>query len=522
MKGVHFSILFTWIKEYYEIFHCLSITDRFFTQPRIFDSSCENPQRYFIYLTNDSSLLGQEWCDAFPDLIIMQTTNAPDQEILPSSWREHLVFLYSPNTLWEVYNQILDLFTRYYCWYDQCMKLILEDAPLSELLDHATMYLDNPVAFFDPAGIVLHQTGFFRQDIQGTLWDEVVSSHFTPVESISPNEHNRIMHEIKQGKKIIYSIFHQDPSHQALTIPIQVNGKHAGALGTTDINTSFTDMQKNFLLIISSIVQIAIRRQIQASVLQEEENYYVIRLLQGFSADQQATNQYLNKLGMKNEDTWYLYLFPLVDSSCAQTRKAAYLNKIKQALSNSVVLLYENSVIGICRKKNFDPKDPACLLKLRDTLHHLSMNVFISYHFLRFTELSIAYEQCLLMQQYSSHPASSIQQFPESFQQILYSILKERTSLKGFCHPAILALWKSSSEYQRTLVYDLKYYLLHGRNIAETSRYLNLYRNTFIYRLKKIEEYLQISLDSLDENMLLYLLFSCLICEKNDHDILLV
>ena len=115
-------------------------------------------------------------------------------------------------------------------------------------------------------------------------------------------------------------------------------------------------MQKNFLLIISSIVQIAIRRQIQASVLQEEENYYVIRLLQGFSADQQATNQYLKKLGMKNEDTWYLYLFPLVDSSCTQTRKAAYLNKIKQALSNSVVLLYENSVIGICRKKISIPK----------------------------------------------------------------------------------------------------------------------------------------------------------------------
>lgn len=175
------------------------------------------------------------------------------------------------------------------------MELILENKPLSELLDYATTYLNNPIAFFDPTGVVLHQTGSFQKDIQGTLWNEVVYSGFTPIESIHPDEHSRIMQEIKQGSKIILSIFRQDPSHHALTIPIQIDGNHAGALGRTDINASFTDAQKNLLLVISSLIETAIKHQIQASILQEEENYYVIRLLQGFSVDERATMQYLKK-----------------------------------------------------------------------------------------------------------------------------------------------------------------------------------------------------------------------------------
>ena len=85
------------------------------------------------------------------------------------------------------------------------------------------------------------------------------------------------------------------PLIEITTIPIQIDGNHAGALGRTDINAPFTDAQKNLLLVISSLIETAIKHQIQASILQEEENYYVIRLLQGFSVDERATMQYLKK-----------------------------------------------------------------------------------------------------------------------------------------------------------------------------------------------------------------------------------
>lgn len=513
MKPIHLSILMSWMQKYYKISHNISKIDLSFSQPRIFESSMKNPEENFIYLTNDISVLNRDRCESDPEILILQIDDLSEDKIIPVTWKEHLLFLCSDKPFFELYNHILDLFTQYQLWYDHCMELILDDKPLSELLDYATIYLDNPIAYFDPTGVLLHQTGSFQKDIQGTLWNEVIYSGFTPIESIRPDEHSRIMQEIKQGSKIILSIFRQDPSHHGITIPIQIDGKHAGALGTTDINTPFTDAQKNFLLVISSLIEIAIKRQIQASILQEEENYYVIRLLQGFSVDERATAQYLKKKNLKNVDIWYLYQFPLPEPAYAQTRKSAYLNQIGQVLSNAILLFYENSMIGICRKKDFNPQDSSSIKKLQNMLNHLSMNVFVSYSFPRFTELSVAYSQCLLMKEYIPASKSPIRQFQESFQQILYGILEEKTTLKGFCHPTILSLWESQSEHLRTLVYDLKYYLLHGRNIAETARYLNLHRNTFIYRLQKLEDYLQLSLNSLDENMLLYLLLSCMICE---------
>ena len=117
------------------------------------------------------------------------------------------------------------------------------------------------------------------------------------------------------------------------------------------------------------------------------------------------------------------------------------------------------------------------------------------------------------MKSYPLEPQKHIQRFNEAFPHVLYGVLKEKNSLPGFCHPAVLSLWQSHMEQDLTLIHNLKCYLINGRNIAETARTLHLHRNTLIYRLRKIEDLLHISLDYLDENMLLYLLISCLICE---------
>ena len=177
------------------------------------------------------------------------------------------------------------------------------------------------------------------------------------------------------------------------------------------------------------------------------------------------------------------------------------------------VLYFEHSIVAVCRRRDFDPDYEKSYAALDDLLKRLSLKVYISTRFFRFTELSMAYGQCRLMKSYPLEPQKHIQRFDEAFLHVLYGVLKEKNSLPGFCHPAVLSLWQSHMEQDLTLIHNLKCYLINGRNIAETARTLHLHRNTLIYRLRKIEDLLHISLDYLDENMLLYLLISCLICE---------
>ena len=49
----------------------------------------------------------------------------------------------------------------------------------------------------------------------------------------------------------------------------------------------------------------------------------------------------------------------------------------------------------------------------------------------------------------------------------------------------------------------LKVYLQHNMNIAESARTLFLHRNSFLYRINRIEEILQVDLKSPDTRLLL-------------------
>ena len=513
MKNMNISIIISWIKAQYEIF-CKDLdTDYSFSNIRILEKHEQTIHNNFIYLTDDVSAIDHSWSEQDPVILILCVKTDAEISMPDPNWYRHLIILRTYDSIWKICNAFQDIFDRYKTWYDHCIDLILQDKNLQEFLDHVTIYLDNPLAFFDPTGLLLHQTGTFHENIEGTLWDEVLRSGFAPTETVTTSEHVRIMQKMHEGDKLIPSVFKQDPTHQAISIPLHVDGKLAGAFGMIDINAPFTASQNALLQDVCYLTELAIKHLVQTSFLQDEENYHITRLLQGFSADNRATEQYLNIKNYNNSDIWYLYQFPVLNADYAKTRKAAYINRINAVFPNAITLFFEESLISISRKKDFDPEQKAARKKLENALEKLSTKVRISSSFTHFSNLSIAYGQCQLMEKYLKDNQCSISHFDDCFLPVLNGILEEKNSLKGFCHPTILSLWESQSVQKRILVHDLKYYLLNGRSIAETSRHLNLHRNTFIYRLQKIEEYLQLSLSNLSENMLLYLLISCMISE---------
>lgn len=101
---------------------------------------------------------------------------------------EHAAILYTDEPFHKVFREFLDIFDKYYAWYEHYLKIIIENKDVSDLLDYATTFLYNPIALFSPTGKLLHYTGKFQEKIEGTLWDEVINFGFTPTESIYPDE----------------------------------------------------------------------------------------------------------------------------------------------------------------------------------------------------------------------------------------------------------------------------------------------------------------------------------------------
>ena len=103
----------------------------------------------------------------------------------------------------------------------------------------------------------------------------------------------------------------------------------------------------------------------------------------------------------------------------------------KNILPHGVVLYFEHSIVAVCRRRDFDPDYEKSYAALEDLLKRLSLKVYISTRFYRFTELSMAYGQCRLMKSYPLEPQKHIQRFDEAFLHVLYGVLKEKNLLAG-------------------------------------------------------------------------------------------
>lgn len=513
MQGMHISIILSWINKIYPTQQKISSKELSFYNIRIWEHDEQEIMKDYLYLAADTSSLECDWTPQKPPLLICCVKKSHEISLVNTSWHKHVIFLYTEDSFLTVYGVLQNLFDQYKTWYEHCITMILDNKEISEILEYATSCMKNPLAFFDSTGILVQQTGTFQVDITGTLWEEILLSGCSPMESINPKEYVHLTQKITEKEKMIPYVFQQDPLHHTLTLPIYVDGKLCGSIGAVDINAPFTDEQKAFMQVICRLTEKAIKNQVHDTFLREKENFCVIRLLQGFSVEAPSVEHYLKMKNCQNSDIWYLYLFPLLESDGIQPRRSAFTRQFSRIFPCATFVFFKNYFISICRKKDFDPAQKDAYKKLKNTLKRFSMKVYVSSYFFHFTDLYTAYGQCLLMEKYLENEKNILLCFDDSFQSILYCILEEKNSLKGFCHPSVLSLWESNSAQKRTLVRNLKCYLLYGRNIAETSRQLNLHRNTFLYRLQKIQECLHFSLDSLDDNMLLYLLLSCMICE---------
>lgn len=488
MKEMCFSILLERLPEHYHVHYSIP-PDFALSAVRVWTASAKNLREDFLYITNDPILLDKSWEKGSPAL------------------------LYTDRPIEEAQETLLDLLDEYRCWYDSCVELILGGMDLPPFLDHVATVLANPVALFDAAGTLIHQAGTFQSGVGGTLWEEVLRYGTTPVEYIMPDEQQKIMQETDRGTRIIAGTFRKDPAHHFITVPVYLNGKAIGAFGMTDINAPLSQAQKALALDVCQLTEIALRGAGFANLLHNETHYCVFQLLQGATLSRSVLDRYLQSQGWRGNETWHLYRFPLPDPDCADPIIVSHMHHIAAVLPLSVLLPYEDGIIGICSQSDFDPMDWQSHRHLAGVLERISLRVQVSDCFRNFTHLRIAYGQCHLLDTYLTDNRETVSLFRTYYQTVFSGILREKNRLSGFCHPAVLDLWENGNDQGRIWVRNLKCYLLNGRSIAETARALKLHRNTLIYRLKKLEELLGEPLNYLDENMLLCLLVSCMLCE---------
>lgn len=185
---------------------------------------------------------------------------------------------------------------------------------------------------------------------------------------------------------------------------------------------------------------------------------------------------------------------------CPEPHNSDLFNKrqmasLRQVYPNAMSVVYKNNIILLISQDTpvqLNPKltDP---LELFAERNHLKVS--LSQPFADILKIRIFYNQALHTLELSDlqKPEQNLFYSTDALPEYLFSKC-DYQGLEVGIHYHIFQLQDYDKTYHTEFVETLRAYLEHDRNAAKTAEFLHIHRSTFFYRVKKIEEVLEISI----------------------------
>ena len=464
----------------------------------------------FLYLTDADTLFH---IPADAGRLSFVCLGLTDQAILLK--RDWSAILLPANTnRHQVFRQIQEIFEEYAQWEQDILLAIANHEPLQAIFDRGSRFLRNPIALFDNSLAFIMRAGTLPANIENTIWEEVLSQGYTRIESLPPEEQRNIARLLATHDE---PFFYQPPGlysqHRQMIASLKRNGEKFGTFGMIDIVEPFTLGQLSIVSHLRNFMQLALQQDAQFASISVGASYFVERLLQGLSVERNAVDYHLAKKSWHIEDKFCLVYFTRTDNSqIDDSLNAMYAFRIRALFDEAMVFPYENGLLAIGHKHDRIRTDHHFAAELSLLLKNMDLCCGVSLVFHDFMNLKYAYIQCKTA---LSSPSSELKPqtylFETQYTEHVVKALDTSTSLKSLCLPQVLRLYHTEGGKGQEFVHSLQTYLINGRNTTATAARLFIHRNTLLYRLERIEEILEIDLESADEQMLFMMYLSCLI-----------
>ncbi|MCR4435874.1 MAG: helix-turn-helix domain-containing protein [Clostridiales bacterium] len=466
----------------------------------------------YLYFTTPEQLT-QNTSESLPKNLVIAGGALPDPDFSSEHNILYIDYCYSAHIL---FSRIQDIFTDYQDWHTRIQNAIILHSGIDKVLNIAAEKLDNPIALFDTTASLVQWAGTFSEDISGSIWDNALHKGYT-MDYFSYEEWKDLTQ--KMSNSDMPFLFHSsnDPMHSMLACPLKIGGKFIASLGMTSINAPFTDGQIRLIAFIKEMLEMALNNSTSLRHAAESTSYYVECLLNGLSVDEKIITYYLKRRGWKINDSYCLlnFSYPIKPNN-HDTILQPYIGRIEHKFPLGLLCSHEESVIVILNTSDYSVTASDFQDMMQELYEKFQLQCGISAEFYNFLDLKYYYIQSksALTEGRREKPQQAFYYYLDYYQSNLVHALDSVASLKSLCHPRILQMWKNNDSSQLSLIHTLYTYLLNGQNITTTAAALHIHRNTLLYRLDKISDYLYVDFENLSSDMLFYLLMSCIIIEN--------
>lgn len=439
--------------------------------------------------------------------------------VLPNpdfSSEHNILYIDSCYSAHILFSRIQDIFTDYQDWHTRIQNAIILHIGIDKILNIVVEKLYNPIALFDTTASLVQWAGTFSEDFSGSIWDNALNNGYT-MDYFPYEEWKDLTRKMSNSEMPFLTQSSNDPLHSILTCPLKNEGKLIGSLGMTSINAPFTDGQIRLIAFIKEMLEMALNNPTSLRHTAENNPYYVQCLLNGLSIEEKIITYYLKRRGWKINNSYCLlnFSYPTYSNSL-DFISDPYIRRIEHKLPLGLLCSHEESIIVILNTTDYSVTASDFQDMMQELYDKFQIQCGISTEFYNFSDLKYYYIQSksALLEGCRDNTQQAFYYYLDYFKSNLVHALDSVTSLKSMCHPRILQMWKNNDSSQLSLIHTLHKYLLNGRNITTTAAALHIHRNTLLYRLDKISDYLCIDFESLSYDLLFYLIMSCVIIEN--------
>lgn len=423
----------------------------------------------------------------------------------------NMIILDSCYDLETVFNEIQHIFDFYNEWDQELQSSIINEKGLQDLIDIVYKIFKNPIYLLDSAYMTLAYSREISADAVDFLWSSIVTEGYVNINLIKSLRIDKTLDYLSSLTTATFFLY-QGWSYRSINVNIWLSNKRVASLTILEISDTFNDSHLHLANYLASIITTAMEKTLYHNTSKTKFENFLINLLEGKTYDEKTIQYYLSYIGWKLTDKYSL-LKVKVNLNQTELVNTTYTLEycsilLRNIFSGSRSIILESNIVVIINMNKCFVSWQSSLNYLMEFLIKIGYKGGLSSGINVFSELNQHYKQASAAIDLGNIMKSTEYLYTYKDYAIYHmiDICSKNMDLFLLCHPSALNLFEYDKNNNTDYFYSLYIYLMNDRSLVDSAAALCIHRNTFVYRINKIIDLLNIDLD--DGSIKLHILLS--------------
>lgn len=465
------------------------------------DTSASAPK--YVYLCPESELDGlpDDFLSGRAFLLLCRDPHASFRRSMPGR-----IYIRDNHSLPEILSLVQDLFDRFHEWDLKIQEAFLLQTPLQEIFDLSQTIFRNPIFLHDRDFIILAECNYPEQKMKRgrdrrtglpmVQMDLINDFRTDPVYIDGLKERRPVMYPSEQtGYQILYRNIWQGDIYRGRILDLEVDSRILP--GDFAVIDYLGELLEHFLY----------SGDLRKFSISDDTYELMVRLCEKEETDEQQVLSYLRYQNWNRNDRYVVMRIVTQQRDFNIISSYAVLNQINTILAAGRAFFHQEGITLVVNLSYAHEKTSDVVSRLAVPMRDSLLKIGVSSELRDFFRLGILFDQANIALNFGLSGSSMIwyYYFDQYMLDYMIRCSTEDMPAELLCSDALQKLLEYDQKNHTSLAHTLEAYLLHDRNVLQTSKELYIHRSTLSYRLEKIRRLISINLDDPKERIKLLL-----------------